>query len=122
MRKPRPKSVDEYIERFPTEIQVILQGLRHTIMKAAPEAEEIISYQIPAFRLNGNLVYFAAFKNHIGFYPTASGIRAFEKELSQFDGSTGTVRFPIGKPLPLPLVSRIVKFRVKENLTKARRK
>ena len=122
MRKPRPKSIDEYIERFPTEIQVVLHELRDTIMKAAPEAEEIISYQIPAFRLNGNLVYFAAFKNHIGFYPTASGIRAFEKELSQFDGSTGTVRFPIGKPLPLPLVSRIVKFRVKENLTKARRK
>ena len=92
MRKPRPKSIDEYIDSFPTEIQVVLQELRDTIMKAAPEAEETISYQIPAFRLNGNLVYFAAFKNHVGFYPTASGINAFEKELSQFEGSKGTVR------------------------------
>ena len=121
MRKARVKSIDEYIETFPSQVQDALQQLRETVRKAAPEAEETISYQIPAFKLNGNLVYFAAFKNHIGFYPTASAISAFTRELSKFEGSKGTVRFPIGKPLPLQLVSKIVKFRVKENLRKARR-
>jgi len=121
MRKARVKSIDEYIEAFPPQVQDALQQLRETVRKAAPEAEETISYQIPAFKLNGNLVYFAAFKNHIGFYPTSSGISTFTRELSKFEASKGTVRFPIGKPLPLPLVSKIVKFRVKENLRKARR-
>jgi len=115
------KSVDDYVEAFPKNIQECLQEVRQTVRKAAPEAEETISYQIPAFRLHGILVYFAAFKNHIGFYPTSSGIRAFKKELSRYEGSKGTVRFPVGKPLPLALISRIVKFRVKENLKKAER-
>jgi len=118
MRKTQFKSIDEYIDMFPSDIQNLLQEMRRTIREAAPEAEETISYQIPTFRLNGNLVHFAAFKNHIGFYPTSSGINAFKKELSRYEGSTGTVRFPIGKPLPLSLIRKIVKFRVKENLGK----
>jgi len=112
-------STDEYIATFPEDIQKILEELRGTIKAAAPGAEEKISYQMPAFALKGNLVYFAAFKNHIGFYPTSSGTEAFKKELSIYDGSKGTVRFPIDKPLPLKLISRIVKFRVAENLKKA---
>ena len=109
-------SIDEYIATFPEEIQKILEELRATIKAAAPEAEEKISYQIPTFALKGNLVHFAAFKNHIGFYPTSSGTQAFKKELSIYDGAKGTVRFPINKPLPLKLISKIVKFRVAENL------
>ena len=112
-------SIDEYIAAFPEEIQKILEELRATIKAAAPEAQEKISYQMPAFALKGNLVYFGAYKNHIGFYPTSSGIQAFKKELSIYEGAKGTVRFPIDKPLPLDLISRIVKFRVAENLKKA---
>ena len=112
-------SIDEYIAAFPEEIQKILEELRATIKAAAPEAQEKISYQMPAFALKGNLVYFAAYKNHIGFYPTASGIQAFKKELSVYEGAKGTVRFPIDKPLPLDLIRKIVKFRVAENLKKA---
>ena len=112
-------SIDEYIATFPEEIQKILEELRATIKAAAPEAQEKISYQMPAFALKGNLVYFGAYKNHIGFYPTASGIQAFKNELSVYEGAKGTVRFPIDKPLPLDLISRIVKFRVAENLKKA---
>jgi uncharacterized protein YdhG (YjbR/CyaY superfamily) len=112
-------STDEYIATFPEEIRKILEELRATIKAAAPEAEEKISYQMPAFALKGNLVWFAAFKNHIGFYPMPSGTEAFKKELSIYEGSKGTVRFPIDKPLPLKLISRIVKFRVAENLKKA---
>ena len=112
------KSIDEYIDAFPRNIQNVLQELRRTIKEAAPQAEETISYRIPTFKLNGNLVHFAAFKNHIGFYPTSSGISAFKKELSRYAGSKGTVRFPIDKPLPLSLIRRIVRFRVKENLEK----
>jgi uncharacterized protein YdhG (YjbR/CyaY superfamily) len=121
MRRTRFNTIDEYIRTFPKSIQDILQELRRTIRKAAPEAEEAISYQIPTFKLNGNLVHFAAFKNHIGFFPTSSGIRAFKKELSGYELSKGTVRFPMDKPLPLSLVSRIVKFRVKENLATAKK-
>jgi len=112
-------SIDEYIATFPEEIQKILEELRATIKAAAPKAQEKISYQMPAFALKGNLVYFGAYKNHIGFYPTSSGIQAFKKELSIYEGAKGTVRFPIDKPLPLDLISRIVKFRVAENLKKA---
>ena len=112
-------SIDEYIAAFPAEIQKTLQELRATIRAAAPEAVEKISYQMPAFALKGNLVYFAAFKNHIGFYPTSSGMRAFTKELSKYETSKGAARFPLDKPLPLKLISRIVKFRVAENLKKA---
>ena len=113
------QSIDEYIATFPAEIQAILEELRATIRAAAPDAEERISYQMPAFALHGNLVYFAAAKNHIGFYPTSSGIAAFEQELSAYEGSKGAVRFPIGQPLPLDLIRRIVEFRVADNLSRA---
>ena len=115
-------SIDEYISSFPKEVQIILQELRAAIKAAAPDAEEKISYQIPTFFLKGNLVHFAAFKNHIGFYPTPSGIEAFKKELAIYESAKGSVQFPIDKPLPLELVRRIVKFRVAENLKKAESK
>ena len=108
-------SIDEYIADFPKDIQELLEKLRATIRKAAPGAEETINYAIPTFTLKGNLVHFAAFKNHIGFYPAPSGIEAFKKELSVYEGAKGSIKFPIDKPLPLALVSQIVKFRVKEN-------
>jgi uncharacterized protein YdhG (YjbR/CyaY superfamily) len=112
-------SIDEYIAAFPPETKKILQELRATIKAAAPDAVEKISYQIPTFYLNGNLVHFAAFKNHIGFYPTPSGIQAFKQELSIYESAKGSVQFPIDKPLPLKLVGKIVKFRVAENLKKS---
>jgi uncharacterized protein YdhG (YjbR/CyaY superfamily) len=115
-------SIDEYIATFPEEIQKILQELRATIKAAAPDVEEKISYQMPAFALKGNLVYFAALKNHIGFYPTPSGIEAFKDELSIYEGTKGAVRFPIDKPLPLKLIGKIVKFRAAENLQNAEMK
>ena len=119
MKKTGFASIDEYISMYPKDIQKLLGEVRTTIKAAAPEATEKISYQIPTFYLKGNLVHFAAFKNHIGFYPTSSGTQAFEKELSVYDGSKGTVRFPIDKPLPLKLITKIVKFRVAENLKRA---
>ena len=121
MKRRQFKSIDEYIGTFPTNVQSILQELRQTIGKAAPEAQEKISYQIPTFALQGNLVHFAAFKNHIGFYPDPSGIEAFKKELSRYKGAKGSVQFPINEPLPLSLISRIVKFRVKENLARKKK-
>ncbi len=117
--QPTLKNVDEYIATFPKEIQKTLKELRATIKAAAPEAEEKISYQMPTFALKGNLVHFAAFKNHIGLYPTSSGTQAFKRELSIYQGAKGSVRFPIDKPLPLKLISKIVKFRVAENIKKA---
>ena len=113
-------SIDEYIATFPQDIQNILQELRATIKAAAPDSEEKISYQMPTFFMNGNLVHFAAFKKHIGFYPTPSGIEAFQKELSAYEGAKGSVQFPLDKPMPLKLITRIVKFRVAENLKKAK--
>lgn len=109
------KSMDEYIDEFPEDVKRILNELRQTIKEVAPEAEETISYQIPTFNFNGNLVHFAAFEHHIGFYPTPSGMEAFKEELSQYKGAKGSVQFPIDEPLPLPLIRRIVEFRVKEN-------
>ena len=111
-------SIDEYIATFPEETQNILEDLRATIKAAAPDADERISYQMPTFALEGNLVHFSAWKNHIGFYPTSSGTQAFKKELSIYKGAKGSVKFPIDKPLPLKLISRIVKFRVAENQKK----
>ena len=108
--------MDEYIDSFPEDIQRILNELRQTIREAAPEAKETINYQIPTFALNGNLVHFAAFEHHIGFYPTPSGMEAFKKELSQYKGAKGSVQFPTDQPLPLELIRRIVEFRVKENV------
>ncbi|EQA62501.1 iron chaperone [Leptospira alexanderi] len=112
------KDVDDYISRFPENIQKILEGLRSVIRKSAPKAEEKISYQIPAFVFHGNLVYFAAYKKHIGFYPTSSGIRAFQSELTKYKTSKGAVQFPVDRPLPLKLIAKIVKYRVKENKNK----
>lgn len=111
-------TIDEYIKTFPPDVQKILEKMRQTIRKAVPEAEEVISYQMPAFRLKGNLVYFAAFKKHVGFFPTASGVAAFKKELSNYTTSPGTVQFPLEKPIPYGLVTKIVLFRKKENLAK----
>jgi len=120
-RKKPVTSIDEYIAQFPGEIQEKLHELRKTIRDAAPEAEETISYRIPAFRQDGILVYFAAFRDHISFFPTSSGVSAFQEELSGYTTSKGTVRFPLDKPVPLDLVRRIVAFRVRENLEKRRR-
>jgi len=116
-------SIDEYIATFPEETQKILQKLRETIKACAPQAEEKISYQMPTFALKGNnLVHFAAFKNHIGFYPTPSGIEAFKQELAGYEGAKGSVQFPIDEPLPLELIGKIVRFRVTENLKNDERK
>lgn len=115
-------SIDEYIKTFPKDVQEILKGLRAAIRAVAPDTGETISYGIPTFVLNGNLVHFAAYKKHIGFYPTSSGVLAFKKELSFYKTSKGTVQFPIDKPLPLPLISKIVKFRVLENIKKSQNK
>jgi uncharacterized protein YdhG (YjbR/CyaY superfamily) len=112
------KTIDEYIGTFPKDVQIILEELRQAIRNSAPDAEEVISYQIPAFRLKGILVYFAAFKNHIGFYPTSSAVTEFRKDLSEYEISKGTVRFPIDEPIPLDLVKKMVRYRVKENLSK----
>ena len=114
-----PKNVDEYISAFPNDVQEILQKIRTTIKKAAPNAEETINYQMPTFTLKGNLVHFAAFKNHIGFYPTPTGIEEFKDELSVYEGAKGSVRFPLDRPIPFALIGRIVQFRVKENLKRA---
>ncbi len=116
------ESIDEYISKFSPEIQKILIKLRQVIKESAPGAEEKISYQMPAFVLHGNLVYFAAYKNHIGFYPTPSGIAAFKNELSQYKGAKGSVQFPIDKPLPYELISKIVEFRVAENIQRSEAK
>jgi uncharacterized protein YdhG (YjbR/CyaY superfamily) len=121
-RPTQPTTIDEYIAGFPSDVQAILQRIRATIRKAAPQAEETIKYQMPAFVLHGNLVHFAAFKNHIGFYPVPTGIEAFKKELSAYKGAKGSVQFPLDQPIPYGLISRIVKFRVKENLAKAEAK
>ena len=115
-------SVEEYISTFPKDIQVILENLRSIIKKAAPNAEEKISYNMPTFYQNGNPVHFAAYKNHIGFYPTPSGIDNFKDELKNFKTSKGAIQFPIDKPLPKHLIKKIVKFRVEENLKKAKKK
>jgi len=116
------KDIDEYIAAFPPNVQKILQKLRTVIHAAAPDSTEMINYQMPTFRLNGNLVHFAAYKNHIGFYPGPSGILTFYDELLAYELSKGTIRFPIEEELPYDLIIRIVKFRVKENLAKPQRK
>ncbi|HRH06230.1 MAG TPA: DUF1801 domain-containing protein [Burkholderiaceae bacterium] len=109
-------SIDTYIDQFPNDVQARLQQLRKTILKLAPGATEAMSYQIPTFKLNGNLVHFAAFKKHIGFYPGAAGIAAFQDELAVYKSAKGSVQFPLDQALPLDLVKKIVKFRVAQNL------
>ena len=122
-KQTTPKNIDEYIAGFPDDVQKILERIRMTISKAAPGAEETISYQVPTFTLGGDyLVYFAAYKKHIGLYPAPRGIEKFKKELSVYEGGKGTVRFPLDKPIPFDLISKIVKFRVKESLERARAK
>jgi uncharacterized protein YdhG (YjbR/CyaY superfamily) len=116
--KEQYKTIDEYIAAFPGETRKILETMRQTISKAAPDATEVIAYGIPTFWLNGNLVHFAAFKNHIGFFPTPAGIDAFRDRLSSFRLSKGTVRFPLEKPIPYDLVEAITAFRVQENRRK----
>jgi uncharacterized protein YdhG (YjbR/CyaY superfamily) len=121
-RRTAYKDMDEYIATFPKEVQAILEKLRATIRRAAPNAEETISYQLPTFTLEGNLVHFGAFKKHIGFFPASSGIEKFKEEFYCYKGSRGSVQFPLDKPVPFGLISRIVKFRVKENLERAKAK
>lgn len=112
------KNIDDYISRAPEDVRPKLEQLRQIIKKAAPGAEEAISYSMPAFKLNGVLVYFAAFKDHIGFFPTGAGVSHFKKELEAYSTSKGTVRLPLDKPIPITLIEKIVKFRVKENQDK----
>lgn len=112
-------SIDAYIAAFPPEIQALLETMRATIRASAPEAEEKISYQMPTFFLKGNLVHFAALKQHIGFYPTPSAIEAFKHETSMYKSTKGALQFPLGQPLPLELIGKIVQFRVAENLSRA---
>ncbi len=116
----KPESVDEYIKSFPKESQLLLEKVRQAVRKAAPQAVEVISYSMPAYKFNGMLVWFAAHTAHIGFYPGASGIAAFKKELSAYKGAKGSVQFPFDEPLPLELISKIVQYKVEENLLKAK--
>jgi uncharacterized protein YdhG (YjbR/CyaY superfamily) len=120
MKTPKQEitAIDQYIREFPEPIQALLSELRSTIRHAAPQATEKISYQMPTFYLNGNLVHFAAYPHHIGFYPTPGGITAFQDELKQYKTSKGAIQFPIDQPLPLNLVKQIVEFRIRENSAK----
>jgi uncharacterized protein YdhG (YjbR/CyaY superfamily) len=117
--QPTPQTIDEYISGFPAEVQEVLQKIRMTIRKAAPKAEESMSYKMPTFNLNGHyLVYFAAYKNHIGFYPAPIGMPEFQEALSRYQAGKGTLQFPLDQPIPYPLITKIVKHRVKENLAR----
>ena len=122
MKDNKPQTIDEYIAGFPPDIQEILEQIRATIRAAAPGAEEKISYQMPTFFLHGNLVHFAAFKNHIGFYPAPTGIERFRDKLAAYKGGKGSVQFPLDAPMPLDLIGEIVEYRVQENLAKAQAK
>lgn len=117
-----PHTIDEYISGFPAEIQKILTKVRKTVRQAAPEAVESISYRMPTFRLNGNLVHFAAFKNHLGFYPTPSGTETFERQLAHYKHGKGSIRFPFDQSIPYDLIAEIVRFRVQENWAKTEAK
>ena len=119
MKTRAPESIDEYIDSLPANVQKILQKIRKTIQKAAPAAEEAISYQMPSFRLNGYLIYFAAHANHIGLYPAPRGAAEFKEELARYEGGKGTVQFKFDAPVPYDLIARIVKFRAQENMDKA---
>ena len=118
--KPSAKNIDEFITDFPEDIQKKLQTIRHTIRQAAPEADESTNYGMPTFKFHCNLVHFSAYKTHIGFYPDASGVAEFKKELTPFHTAKGTVQFPLDKPLPLELISDMVIFRMEENLRNAK--
>ncbi|WPP49066.1 iron chaperone [Catalinimonas niigatensis] len=114
-----PQSIDEYIAAFPQEIQEVLESIRQTIRQAAPDAGETISYKIPTFTLHGNLVHFSAYKHHIGFYPGPTGIESFKRNLLEYKSAKGSVQFPLSRPMPYALISKMVAYRVKENLEKA---
>ncbi|MBK8594610.1 MAG: DUF1801 domain-containing protein [Holophagales bacterium] len=118
---PEPKSIDEYVAAFPPGVRKLLEDVRRAIQEAAPGAGEAIKYRMPTFTLNGNLVHFAACARHVGFYPAPSAIEKFRKELSAWKGAKGSVQFPLDEPMPLALIGRIVRFRVKEQLERARR-
>lgn len=120
-KKTEYHNIDEYIRQFPAEIQDILQEIRKIVRETAPEATEKISYQMPTFFMNGNLVHFAAFKNHIGFYPTPTGTEQFKNELSVYKGAKGSVQFPLNQPMPYELIRKIVEFRVVENSSKSKK-
>jgi len=122
MKDIKAENIDEYISGFPKNVQKMLKEMRATIKKAAPKAGAAIKYAMPTFTLNGNLVHFAAFKNHIGLYPAPRAIETFKKELSAYEGSKGAIRFPLDKPLPLALITKIVKYRVKQTLEKEKAK
>ncbi|PJZ84370.1 iron chaperone [Leptospira harrisiae] len=122
MKSAIPKSIDEYIEKFPKDVQQILQKVRNTIQKEAPEATEAISYAMPTFVQNGNLVHFAAYAKHIGFYALPSGNIAFQKEISKYKNGKGSIQFPLDEPIPYALIKKIVKFRVNENGQKIKKK
>ncbi len=109
-----PENIDEYIASFPTDVQRLLQEIRSVIRTAAPNAEEALKYGIPTFVLHGNLVHFAAFKKHIGFYPTPSGVEKFKDELSRYPHAKGSVQFPLDEPVPFALIRKVVEYRVKE--------
>ncbi len=116
------KNIDDYLALQPENAQVMLEKMRQAIKSVAPDAEEVISYQMPAFRYHGMLVYFAGWKNHIGFYPASSGVKIFAEELSDYKWAKGSIQFPLDKPLPLALIKKIVKYRLKENVEKAKMK
>jgi len=122
MKAEQAKTIDEYIAGYPTHVQQLLQTIRTTIHDAAPQAEEAIAYGIPTFKLNGNLVHFGGYKNHIGFYPAPMGIEAFKEETAKYEAGKGTLQFPVDQPLPLELIKKIVKFRVEKNLAKVKKK
>lgn len=122
MKLEQAKNIDEYIAGYPADVQQLLQTIRATIHNAAPDAEEAIAYGIPTFKLNGNLVHFGGYKNHIGFYPAPMGIEAFKEETAQYEAGKGTLQFPVDQPLPLVLIEKIVKFRVEKNLAKGKKK
>jgi len=120
MKEPAPKDIDEYIARFPQDVRRILEKIRLTVQQAAPDAVETIKYAMPTFMLQGNLVFFGAFKNHIGFYPPVTGMEKRKNELAAYAGEKGSLQFPLDQPIPYELISAIVAFRVQENLDKAR--
>jgi uncharacterized protein YdhG (YjbR/CyaY superfamily) len=122
METKKPENIDAYIDGFSKEVQEVLKKIRMTIQKAAPDAKEKISYAMPAFEQNGIVVYFAAFKNHIGLYALPSGHAAFKEELSKYKSGKGSVQFPLNEPMPYDLIAKIVKFRVRENLEKVKKK
>jgi uncharacterized protein YdhG (YjbR/CyaY superfamily) len=122
MKKSAPENIEAYIAQYPENVQLILQRIRRAIKKAAPDAQEAIRYQIPTFRMGGNLVHFAAFSGHISFFPTSSGVERFSKQLAKYETSKGTIRFDIEKPIPYELISRITRFRVGEMTRKDKRR